>query len=428
MRLHIRLLAIMTILLCAVLLLCACDPGALADGVKDKVNDVKNEVSNKVDDVKNEVSNKVEDVKNEVSNLFTTTTAPITTLAPDAPPTPGMQYQKSTDGRSYVVRGYAGSVKDLVIASENLGLPVRSIMQGAFKNKDSLNSIRIPDSITAIGKGAFAGCTGLIHADGGAHYVDRWMVGVGEFAGNVEMREGIVGIADGAFEGRTNLLSLTINADLIYIGADAFLGCTSLTSIVVSEENPYYTATADALYNKDMTYLIRYFGVGESFEIPASVVAIGPSAFRDQAALSSITLAEGSALAEIGAYAFAGCTSLTSFDLPIRITRISDGLFAGCTSLAGFAFPEGTACTAIGAEAFRGCTAITEFTIPACITEIGQNAFYECTGLLGVHFAVTSGWMVGGQDLFASQIATPAQAAAALLGAYHVKTWVRRTQ
>lgn len=421
MRIHIRLFVALLLLLCAVLLLCACDPTGMVDGIKSEVSSRIDEVSSKVDDIKNEVSNKV-------SELLTTTVPPITTLPPDAPPSPGMQYQKSTDGNSYVVRGYAGSEKDLVIASEYQGLPVSAIMQGAFKNKASLSSIRIPAAITSIGKGAFSGCTGLISAEGGAHYADRWAVGVGEFAGNVTLRANTVGIADGAFEGRTNLLSLAIGAELTVIGADAFLGCSSLIGITVAEDNPAFTATADALYNKEMTRLIRYFGSGESFVLPASVVEIAPSAFRDQPALREITLEAGSALALIGEYAFAGCTALVGFDLPVAIARIPNGMFAGCTSLSDFALPEGSACTAIGAEAFRGCISLASFTIPEGVVEIGQNAFFECSGLLGVRFAVTSGWMVGGQDLVASQIATPAQSAAALTRTYRVKTWVRKTR
>lgn len=424
MRIHARLFAVMMLLFCLVLLLCACNVGGTVDGIKDKVGSVKDDVKDKVDGVKDDIMDTVDGIKDKVSSLVaTTTTAP--PPATEAPPTPGMLYQPSADGQSYVVRGYAGKVKDLVIAEEYEGMPVTSIMQGAFGGKHTLSSIRIPDSITAIGKGAFSGCNGLIRAESGLLYVDRWVVGVSEFAGSVVLRDDIVGIVDGAFEGRAHLASITLNASIRRIGDEAFVGCKSLSKIILPEENPVYAVVGDALYTKDMTRLILYFGTGETFTVPASVTEIAPSAFRDRSSLVSVRFEAPEALSVLGDYAFAGCTSLASFTLPEGLERIGTGAFRGCTSLALFTFPEESACRAIGAEAFRGCTAFVEFSIPESITEIGANAFYECTGLLRLNFSVTSGWKIGVQNVNPAQIDTPAMAAAVMLGTYHSKTWTR---
>lgn len=404
MRIHTRLFVTAMLLFCLTLLLCACEIGQLGemiDGVKDKVSDL------------------------------ITTTAPLpTTTAPvtEAPPTPGMLYQKNADGRGYTVKGYAGKVKDLVIAEEQNGLPVVAIMQAAFKGKYSLTSIRIPDSVMSVGKGAFGGCDSLIQADGGAQYVDRWVVGAGEFAGSITLREDTAGIADAAFAGMDNLASLTLNASLRAIGADAFLGCTALTEIVVPEENTAYTVQGDALYSKDMSRLVLYFGTGESFTVPATVTEIAPSAFSGRTALRTVSFEMGSALTVLGDYAFKGCTSLTGFTLPKGVARIGTGAFYGCRSLTAFLLTKGSVCTAIGAEAFRGCAALVEFSIPEKITEIGQNAFFECEGLLRVNFTLADGWRAGDQDVHPSLLSTPANAASALRTTYHIKTWVRSTQ
>ena len=406
MRIHVRLLIALALLLCLTLLLCACELGGVVDGVKDKVNDVKD----------------------KVSDLITTTSAPPTTTAPvtDAPPSPGMLYVKSADGRSYTVKGHAGKDKNLVIAAEKDGLPVTAIMQAAFKGKSTLSSIRIPESVVSVGKDAFYGCNGLIKAEGGGLYVDRWAVGAGDFVSAVVLGENTYGIADNAFEGRTRLVSVTLNASLRAIGADAFLGCTSLTEIVVPEENAYYTVRDGALYTKDMTRLIRFFGTQDSFTVPASVTEIAPSAFRDKTALVNLTFQEGSALTVLGDYAFLGCTALTSFDMPKGVTAIGTGAFSGCSALTACTMPEDAACTAIGTGAFRGCSALAAFTVTANVTSIGQNAFYECRSLAAVYLVAGNEWYTETQDIPAFHIAGPALAASALRDTYHANTWTRR--
>ena len=185
----------------------------------------------------------------------------------------------------------------------------------------------------------------------------------------------------------------------------------------------------DALYTKDMTRLILYFGTGESFTVPASVTEIAPYAFRGRSSLKAVTFEAGSAISSIGSYAFADCTSLSAFSLPKTITRLSEGMLSGCTALTSFAFPADTACTAIGIDAFRGCTALAELRVPAGIVEIGTGAFSECGGLAAVHLAVTSGWhvsdRVGNLEIPASRLATPAFAAAALRDTYSARAWTR---
>ena len=416
----VRLLVALMLLLFLVFLLCACEFGSV-------VEDVKGGVQDGIDGVKD----KVNEVKDKVSNLITTTTAPPTTTAPvtDAPPSPGMLYVKSADGRSYTVKGHAGSKdKDLVIAAEKDGLPVTAIMQAAFKGKSTLSSIRIPESVVSVGKDAFYGCNGLIKAEGGGLYVDRWVVGAGDFVSAVVLGENTYGIADNAFEGRTRLVSVTLNASLRAIGADAFLGCTSLTEIVVPEENAYYTVRDGALYTKDMTRLIRFFGTQDSFTVPASVTEIAPSAFRDKTALVNLTFQEGSALTVLGDYAFLGCTALTSFDMPKGVAVIGTGAFSGCSALTACTMPEDAACTAIGTGAFRGCSALAAFTVTANVTSIGQNAFYECRSLAAVYLVAGNEWYTETQDIPAFHIAGPALAASALRDTYHANTWTRRTR
>ena len=82
---------------------------------------------------------------------------------------------------------------------------------------------------------------------------------------------------------------------------------------------------------------------------------------------------------EIGEYAFAYCSGLTSLTLPVGITSIGEFAFSGCSGLTSLTLPDGI--TSIGEYAFYGCSGLTSLNLPAGITEIGESTFSDCSGL-----------------------------------------------
>ena len=82
---------------------------------------------------------------------------------------------------------------------------------------------------------------------------------------------------------------------------------------------------------------------------------------------------------EIGEYAFAYCSGLTSLTLPDGITSIGDDTFYGCSGLTSLTLPAGI--TSIGEFAFSYCSGLTSLTLPAGITSINYGAFLDCSGL-----------------------------------------------
>ena len=75
----------------------------------------------------------------------------------------------------------------------------------------------------------------------------------------------------------------------------------------------------------------------------------------------------------IRAYAFYGCSKLTTANFPNCIT-IRDGVFDSCYTLRATHFEN---CEHIGNQAFRNCSALSNISFPAC-TYVGDEAFEYC--------------------------------------------------
>ena len=136
-----------------------------------------------------------------------------------------------------------------------------------------------------------------------------------------------------AFRGHSNLISVTIPESITSIGLEAFLGCTSLTSINVASGNPEYSSVGGVLFNADQTVLIAYPAgkSDQSYSIPASVTTIELSAFASSDSLTSVTIPDS--VTSIGNNAFEDCRSLTGVTIPNSITSIGSNAFSGCNSL-----------------------------------------------------------------------------------------------
>ena len=80
------------------------------------------------------------------------------------------------------------------------------------------------------------------------------------------------------------------------------------------------------------------------------------------------------AVTSIGAYAFYGCSDLTSVKIGNDVKTIGDVVFCGCSSLASVTIGNGV--TDIGGNAFRDCSSLTSVTIKSDkLSSVGNFAF-----------------------------------------------------
>ena len=162
-----------------------------------------------------------------------------------------------------------------------------------------------------------------------------------------------------AFSGCRSLTSLTLPSGVTSIGDYAFSGCRSLTSLTLPSsvtssigrwvfDGCYNLKECNYFIDSDLeTYLahthdwgyipvdeIKYYHNGQELtklEIPSGVDKIGSYSFYKGVNLTSLTLP--SSVTTIGYSAFRGCSGLTSLTLPSSVTSIGDSAFEGCSGL-----------------------------------------------------------------------------------------------
>ena len=201
----------------------------------------------------------------------------------------------------------------------NIPESVTYIGESAFKSCTRLTSIDIPNSVTEIGPSAFYYCLELqsAHLPETLEVIPESLFERCPALSAIDIPATVTEIGASAFC-YTGIVETVIPDAVQYIGNEAFLGCSRLSSITLSS---HLTGISAGLF-QDCTAL-------HSITIPQSVVGIFSNAFK-QSGVVSVTF-EGS-LDGLGNYAFSGCGNLKSIVLPTT-AHIGAGVFNDCSNL-----------------------------------------------------------------------------------------------
>lgn len=187
----------------------------------------------------------------------------------------------------------------------------------------------------------------------------------------------------------SSVTSVTIPASVTEIGANAFAGCTNLTSVTyggdwsnltIQSGNPAVEDAAKDAANEQLF----------DFEfIPPDNTAVIVTNYKYNGAAADVTIPsryQGKPVTTIGHAAFFN-SAVTSVTIPDSVTSISDDAFGFCSQLTNISIPNSV--TFIGFSAFNSCTSLKSITLPSSLSTIQSYAFYNCGNLKTIRIPVS---------------------------------------
>lgn len=155
-----------------------------------------------------------------------------------------------------------------------------------------------------------------------------------------------------------NITSVTIPDSVTEIGANAFAGCTNLTSVnyigdwsklTIQSGNPAVEDAANEqlfdfkfILNNTAVIVISYKGTAADVTIPSCykgkpVTMIDHAAFHDNSAVTSVTIPDS--VTSISDAAFYNCGNLETIHIPVSVTFIGSYAFDDCPNLMTVTYP-----------------------------------------------------------------------------------------
>ncbi len=235
---------------------------------------------------------------------------------------------------------------------ETVKLPqgVTDLDKGAFENCKSLKNIEFPETLRFLGGWCFNGCNGLA---------------------KIYIPDSVEEMGDYIFTSCKALSDIRISHSLKKLPVYCFAYCNSLKEIQLPENLQ--------LLDEQCFYNCRAL---EKIVIPENVVSIGGGAFQKCVSLKEVYFLNDATFIED--HAFENCSSLPGIKLPSLIDRITEASFAGCSSLKSIEIPESVRC--IELAAFANCDALVEIVIPEGVDSLGNSVFNRCVSLRKVQF------------------------------------------
>ena len=192
-------------------------------------------------------------------------------------------------------------------------------------------------------------------------------------------------IGEDALKDNTTITSVTIPDSVTEIGANAFAGCTNLTSVnykgdwsklTIQSGNPAVEDAAKDAANEQLF----------DFEFILNNTAVIVTNYKCKGAAADVTIPsryQGKPVTAINNAAFPN-SAVTSVTIPDSITSIPDAAFVNCSQLTNISIPNSV--TYIGFSAFDGCASLKSITLPSSLRTIGNSAFAGCPSSMTVTY------------------------------------------
>lgn len=162
-----------------------------------------------------------------------------------------------------------------------------------------------------------------------------------------------------------NITSVTIPASVTEIGANAFAGCTNLTSVTYGGDWSKLTIQSGNPAVEDAVNAQLF-----DFEFILNNTAVVVTNYKCKGTAADVTIPsryKGKPVTAINNAAFVNCSKLTNISIPNSVTYIGFSAFSSCTSLKSITLPSSL--STIGNSAFAGCPSSMTVTYPGSKTQ-----------------------------------------------------------
>ena len=247
---------------------------------------------------------------------------------------------------------------------------------------DESGVLTLPETVTAIGEGAFADLSGLktIIIPGTVKEIRQNAFRNNADLENVILQEGVEVIGVMAFSECSNLKNIELPESLIEIGVSAFFRCSSINNIIIPSKieiiNAYTFYYCTSLTNIELPDELQTIGLGsfqnctslEEIYIPGSVNSINSTAFMSCTSLNNIEVASGNQH-----YRYDEASGMLITTDGTNIVFTSDAVLSSTNILN---IPQGVT---IFNTNIAGYTNITNIIIPASLESIGDAQTFPTT-------------------------------------------------
>lgn len=310
------------------------------------------------------------------------------------------------------------------------GSKLETIGPFAFYSCDGLTSINLPSNLTAVGASAFEKCvnistlsfasaTKLATIDDYAFSGCLGLTGL-DFTSNAILTK----IGANAFRGCTELSSVTFDSALKEIGSKAFYNTQKIRTLVLPEnlvqvgDEAFVNAGIEELELKsgsDTTFGINAFSqyllVGDRLvpEEKISKLTVNGNLsldriFTEYAKQVRLSLSELHVTGErIASNSYKGCINLVDLTIDPTIIAIGESAFEDCSLITTVALNEGLKEIAI--NTFKNCVKLQNITLPDSVTTIRNGAFDGCIKVANLDLSNIT--LIGAYAFRNTLIATP---------------------